>query len=155
MILQNSSGLATTNFSTVKGVKSWRLAKADSASGSFMSIPGGQAVSFSSTPWVFNPSTPIAPLWSIPGADNFSFTLTSSLIVLQSSTVLLVTGTGTLSGVGYADTPAQWFFATHTQPVNGLYVWSSSTVAIPESGTASILGATLCGLCLVRRRRSA
>ncbi|MES2477335.1 MAG: hypothetical protein V4640_16230 [Verrucomicrobiota bacterium] len=154
IILQNSLGIATTNFASVTGVKSWSLAKVDSRSGSFMSIPNGQSVSFNTTPWVFNPSTPIAPLWSIAGPDNFSFTLNSSLVVVHTQTFIAVTGTGTLSGNGYLNTPAQWFFATHTRPINGQYVWSSSTVAIPEAGTTTLLAAALCGICLVRRRKA-
>lgn len=152
--LQDSLGITTTNFPAAKGVKSWSLAKTTSSNGSFLSVPNGQSVSFNTTPWVFNPSTPIAPLWSIPSGNNFSFSLASSLVVVHTSTFLVVSGTGILSGSGFDDTPARWFFTTHTQPVNGQYVWSSSTVAIPEAGTTSILGAALCGLCLVRRRKS-
>ena len=137
------------------GVKTWSLAKANSASGSFMTIPSGQSVAFNSSAWVFDPSTPIAPLWSIAGPDNFSFTLTSSMVAVHTSTFLAVSGTGFLSGSGKTDTPATWFFTTHTQPINGQYVWSSSTVAIPETGTATLLCAALCGLCLVRRRKAA
>lgn len=155
VVLQNASGIATTNFSSVKGVKSWSLAKVDSANGAFMSIPNGQSVTFNPIPWVFSPSTPIDPLWSIPGGGGFSFALTSSLVVYQSNTFIAVSGTGILSGANYTDTPAQWFFTTHTQPINGKYVWSSSTVAIPETGTTTILGATLAGLCLLRRRKTA
>lgn len=160
VVLQNSSGVATTNFPTARGVKTWSLAKVDSSNGSFMTVPSGQSVSFNAAPWVFNPSTPITPLWSIPGPGNFSFTLSSSLVVLQTSNFLAVSGTGFLSGTdplgnSYTATPAQWFFTTHTQPINGKYVWSSSTVAVPETGTTTILGATLCGLCLLRRRKSA
>ncbi len=153
VILQDSSGLATTNFASATGVKTWSLAKTDSGNGSFMSIPTGQSVSFDAAPWIFSPSAPNSPLWSIAGSGNFSFTLSSSLVVLHTNTFLAISGTGTLIGDGYEATPAKWFFTTHIQPIDGKYVWSSSTIAIPETGTTTILGAALVGFCLVRRRK--
>lgn len=92
-----------------------------------------------SVPWIFNPSTPLPSLWMV---GNFTFDLTSSLILNQSPTFLNVRSTGFLSGNGFDTTPAIWTFSV-SQSDGGnsnTFVFQSSTVAVPEAGSIVLLG---------------
>lgn len=150
VILQNAGGVATTNILDATGIQSWLLPQVDVRSGSFISVTEGTSVTMSQ-PWIFTPSTPLSPLWTIAGPDNFAFHLSSATVELQSA-FLLISGTGTLTGTGFDDTPATWFFSTQGIATDGKFSWSSSTTAIPEVGTPALLGAALLGACLLRRR---
>ena len=152
IVLQDSAGNATNNLAAATGVQSWLFAEVELGSGSFASVPDGAAVTFSQ-PWVFNPSTPKTPLWSIAGPDNFTFNLTSSTIAFQNGSFLAIKGTGTLTGTGYSATPGTWFFTTKGVAAEGKFSWSSSTVAVPDGGTTlALLGGSLLGLCGLRRK---
>lgn len=151
IILQNSLGKATTNLATSTGVQSWLLPEVDSTSGAFAAVPNGQAVSFSK-PYVFNPSTPMSPLWTIAGFGDFTFTLTSSTVAFQSKQFLLVSGVGVLTGTGFDPTPATWYFSTQGPPVFNKFSWSASVTGVPETGTPMILSASLLCICFLRRR---
>ena len=67
--LQDSAGNITTNLAIAAGIQSWLVPEVDSSSGSFIIVPDGQAITFSQ-PWVFAPSTPMNPLWTIVGFGN-------------------------------------------------------------------------------------
>lgn len=151
VILQDSAGNATTDLAAATGVKEWLVPEVDTRSGSFLSVPTGQSVSISQ-PWVFNPSTPMTPLWNIVGFGNFTFNLSSTTIALQNSSTLLISATGTITGTGFDTTPATWFFTTQGPATEGKFSWSSSTTAVPEAGTSALLGAALLGVCVLRRR---
>jgi hypothetical protein len=151
--LQDSGGILTTNILQAAGIQQWLLPQVDVRSGSFVTVTQGASVSMPST-WVFNPSTPLSPLWSIPGPDNFAFHLSSAIIELQ-TTFLLISGTGTLTGTGFDPTPATWFFSTQGVATDGKYSWSSSTTAVPEVGTPALIGAALLGACFLRSRNLA
>ena len=152
IVLQDSAGNVTTNLLAVKGIQSWLFAEVEEGTGSFDSVPDGTAVLFSQ-PWVFNPSTPKTPLWSIAGPENFTFNLTNSTVVFQSASFLAVKGTGTLTGTGYSTTPGTWYFTTQGVAAEGKFSWSSSTVAVPDGGTTlALLGGSLLGLCGLRRK---
>lgn len=154
IVLQDSAGNVTTNLLAVKGIQSWLFAEVEEGTGSFDSVPDGTAVLFSQ-PWVFNPSTPKTPLWSIAGPENFTFNLTNSTVVFQSASFLAVKGTGTLTGTGYSTTPGTWYFTTQGVAAEGKFSWSSSTVAVPDGGTTlALLGGSLLGLCGLRRKLS-
>lgn len=151
VILQNAGGMATTNISEAIAIQLWLLAQVDGRDGSFISVTGGDPVSMPST-WIFSPSTPLSPLWTIPGQDNFAFHLATATVELQQAGVLLISGTGTLTGAGFDDTPASWLFSTQGVAVDGKFSWSSSTTAIPEFGSTALFSAALLGTCLLRRR---
>lgn len=154
IVLQDSAGNVTTNLLDVKGIQSWLLAEVEEGTGSFDGVPDGAAVLFSQ-PWVFNPSTPKTPLWSIAGPDNFTFNLINSTVVFQSASFLAVKGTGTLTGTGYSATPGTWTFTTQGVQAAGLFSWSSATKAVPDAGTTlALLGGSLLGLCGLRRKLS-
>lgn len=149
VVLRNASGMVTTDILEATGIQSWLLPQVDVRSGSFITVTEGTSVSMPT--WIFTPSTPLSPLWSIPGPDNFAFHLASATVELQ-TTFLLISGTGTLTGTGFDNTPATWFFSTQGVATDGKFSWSSSTTAIPELGTPALLSATLLGACLLRRR---
>lgn len=151
--LQNSGGILTNNILQAAGIQEWLLPQVDVRSGSFVSVTQGASVSMPNA-WVFNPSTPLSPLWSIPGPDNFAFYLSSATIELQSA-LLLISGTGILTGTGFDPTPATWFFSTQGLAIRGKYSWSSSIKAVPECGTPALIGAALLGSCFLRRRNPA
>ena len=151
IILQDSVGNITTNPATAAGVQTWRFPKVDTRSGSFISVPNGQSVSFSQ-PWIFSPSTPMTPLWTIVGVGNFTFNLVSSTIVQQDSDFLLIEGIGTLTGTDFDATPGTWFFSTQGVATDSKFSWSSTTTAVPEVETAALLGGALLSVCFLRRR---
>ena len=146
IVLQDSAGNVTTNLAAATGIRSWLVAEVEEGSGSLDSVADGAAVLFSQ-PWIFNPSTPKTPLWSIAGPDNFTFNLTHSTIAFQNGSFLAIKGIGTLTGTGYSATPATWFFTTQGVAAEGKFSWSSSTVAVPDGGTTlALLGGSLLGL---------
>jgi hypothetical protein len=151
VVLQDSLGIATTNLGLAAGIQSWQSPKVDSSSGSFTMVPNGQVVSFSQ-PWVFEPSTPMAPLWTIVGFGDFTFTLSSSTVVFRNSKFLLVAGDGVLTGTNFDPTPGTWFFSTQGVAAEGKFSWSSATDAVPETGTPMILSAAVLCVCFLRRR---
>lgn len=153
IILQDLNGNITVNPAMATGVQSWLFPKVDNRSGSFISVPNGQSVSFSE-PWIFNPSTPMTPLWTIVGFGNFTFNLASSMIALQDNDFLLIEGIGTLTGTDFEPTPGKWFFSTQQQGTESKFSWSSSITAVPESSTAALLGGAMLTICCLRRRPS-
>ena len=153
IILQDSVGNVTVNPLLAVGVQSWLFPKVDTRSGSFISVPNGQSVTFSQ-PWIFNPSNPMTPLWTIVGFGNFTFNLTSSVTKLQDNDFLLIEGTGTLTGDDFDDTPGIWFFTTQGPATESKFSWSSSTTAVPEGSTAALLAGAMLTISFLRRRPS-
>jgi hypothetical protein len=94
-----------------------------SRSGSFTAVSVGAPVTMTA-PWNFGSG--LAKLWSVGG---FTFNLTASHITLQANGFLNVTGTGTITGNGFADTPGTWRFSTQNPPANGVFSFSASTTA--------------------------
>src|SRR5262249_59786407 len=98
-------------------VQTWRscngalgLLTVSDVTGVYVAIPLGSDATMA-VPWIFIPSAPTPALWSVGG---FTFALTSDVVVLQTSTFLNITGTGTVSGNGFAPTPAHWAFTTQS-----------------------------------------
>lgn len=151
IILQDSFGNITTNLAAAAGIQSWLFPEVDTRTGSFISVPEGQAVSFSQ-PWVFAPSTPMTPLWTIVGFGDFTFNLSSSTIAFQDESILLIEGTGILTGTNYDATPGTWYFSTQWVATESKFSWSSSTTAVPETGTPALLSGVLLWICFLRRR---
>ena len=79
-------------------------------------------------PWTF--TSGLANLWSVGG---FTFNLTTSSIIQQGNGFLAVSGTGTITGNGYTDTPGTWKFSTQNPPANGVFSFSASiTASLPQ-----------------------
>lgn len=151
IVLRDSSGNVTMDLAAAAGIQSLLVPEVDTRTESFISVPEGQAVSFSQ-PWVFAPPTPMSPLWTIAGFGNFSFNLSSSSIAFQDSNFLAIEATGTLTSPDYDPTPAIWYFTTQWSPTESKFSWSASTAAVPEPGTSALLTGVLLWICLIRRR---
>ena len=119
----------------------------------FDSVAIGSVVSFT-TPYVLNSGNDVQ-LWTVGG---FTFTLDNSVIETQTSKLLFVTGTGTLTGNGFDATPGLWSF-TSTQS-NGQtseeFSFSSNTTAVPSvpdgGATVALLGLAFVGIAAVRSK---
>jgi hypothetical protein len=129
-----------------------------SRSGDLTALAIGTPVSMFA-PWSFN-SGPIANFWT---AGSFHLNLATSAVVQQSSSLLFVSGTGTLFGANFDPTPAVYTFtitsADGSTP-GGIYGFSASTAArptgVPDGGSALIfLGVALTGVELARRKFAA
>jgi hypothetical protein len=123
------------------------------ATGDFMFILPGTSATMAQ-PWIFNPSTPTAGLWSVGG---FTFNLLSATVVSQSATFLNVLGTGMVSGNGFDPTPATWSFTVNNS--NGQPKMKFSFAAnnsAPDGGvTVALLGIALVGVEVLRRKLKA
>jgi hypothetical protein len=126
-----------------------------SRSGDLTAVPVGTAVTMFA-PWNFN-SGPIANFWQ---TGTFRLDLISSTVSQQSSSLLFVTGTGTLFGTNFDATPAVYTFtitsADGSTP-GGIYGFSASTAArpagVPDGGSALVLlGIALSGVEMARRK---
>jgi VPDSG-CTERM motif len=119
--------------------------------GSFSSVAPNTPVTIA-VPWLFN-SGPIANFWSVGG---FTFDLSSSSILFQSGSNILVGGQGMISGNGFDPTPGTWSYSS--QNGAGANVrFSASSNSVPDGGaTLALLGASFLGLGgvsrLVRRK---
>jgi hypothetical protein len=134
----------TTSLATATKVNIWNSSFVSKDTFDFSSISAGTNVTMG-TPWTFNSGTPALPtpgpakpgLWNVGG---FTFDLTSSTVVSQSTTFLNVTGVGSASGNGFNSTPGTWSFTSSR--ANGqdsqTFGFQSSTV-VPESGTVALL----------------
>jgi VPDSG-CTERM motif len=124
------------------------------ATGAFSVIPAGTSATMAQ-PWVFNPSTPTAALWSVGG---FTFDLLSATVVSQSNTFLNVLGTGMVSGNGFAPTSATWSFTVNNS--NGqpkmMFSFAANNNSVPDGGiTVALLGIALMGVEVLRRKLKA
>ena len=117
------------------------------ASGSFAALDGATATF--AFPWVFGSGAPA--LWTVGG---FTFDLIASSIVSQiGDGFLLVSGTGYISGNGFAPTSSTWFFSTNDDPANGVFSWSGGSESVPDGGaTVALLGLALAGIEGIRRK---
>ena len=134
----------TNNLATASMVTQWTLAIVSGTSGDFASVPTLSNVAFV-TPYVFNPPTAYANLWSVGG---FTFELTSSTIDTQNSHFLNIVGEGFVSGNGFDRTPGSWSFTSNRS--NGgtasQFSFAGNTTAhpTPDSGsTVALLGVAL------------
>lgn len=138
-------------------------------------IPGSQSGDFSSianftnvamtAPWIFNSGTPGSPLpgpatpalWSVGG---FTFDLSSSMIIQQSSQFLSVQGIGTLKSTNpnLDPTPATWSFTVSRGDggTSTTFGFQAQTTAVPEPASLALLGigAACAGLRALARRNA-
>jgi VPDSG-CTERM motif len=105
-------------------------------------------------PWVFNPSGPLANLWSV---DGFTFDLTSSVINTQNSGFLDITGFGIVKKTGFDDTDGTWRFSIPNfgsgPAPDAQFVFSAAARTVPDGGTSvALLGLALAGVQFLRRK---
>jgi len=145
--------LNTANVGTATQVTAWLTPQVDSRDGSFAGIAVNAPVTMTA-PWTFTAG--LANLWSVGG---FTFNLTSSAILFQNATGLLVQGTGTITGpAGFDATQGSWRFSTQS-PGSGTpldFSFSGATgSAVPDGGlTVALLGFALMGIAGLRRKLS-
>ena len=122
------------------------------ATGDFSSIALGTKATMA-TPWVFNPSTPTAGLWSVGG---FTFDLLSATVVTQTASFLNISGIGTVSGNGFEDTDATWAFTVQNAGGNHQFFSFSANLAtqgVPDGGSAvTLLGIGVGVIGLIRHK---
>ncbi|HEX4667622.1 MAG TPA: hypothetical protein VH207_13580 [Chthoniobacterales bacterium] len=142
----------TTSLATATRVNTFSDVLVMSRDGDFSGFVNvGDSVTMA-MPWIFSPSTPTPALWSVGG---FTYDLASSMVVLQNSDFLIISGTGTISGNGFDPTEMTWRFTSQEPDANGVFSFSASggTNGVPETGaTVALLGIALVGTELLRRR---
>jgi hypothetical protein len=140
----------TMSLATATRVTTWNSSFVLQSNGDFSSISPGTNVSMAPT-WIFNPSTVTNSLWNVGG---FTFDLNASIIVQQTSNFLNITGTGTISGNGFAPTPGQWSFTASNS--NGTdrasFGFQTDTATVPEPASITFLGIGAFTLAFVARR---
>ena len=144
--------LNTGTVNTASQVLTWLDESGDmptvqSASGSFAGLDG-QTATFA-FPWTFGSGQ--AAFWTVGG---FTFNLISSVIISQiGDGFLAVSGTGTISGNGFAATFSSWSFTVQDDASNGVFSFSGGSEAIPDGGpTVALLGLALAGIESIRRK---
>jgi hypothetical protein len=143
----NFAGAVTfdsTHLGSATMVNSWDLAIVTNATDDFSVVPSLTPVTFV-TPYVFNPPTAYASLWTVGG---FTFSLVNSHIDAQSNFKLTIFGDGFVSGNGFDQTPGTWSFSVTQSDGRPQSMFSfqgnSAAVPTPDSGsTVALLGMTL------------
>jgi hypothetical protein len=143
-----SAGTATavTAWHGAGGIGDPEVLSRDEDFAAFVSV--GNPVAFVA-PWSFA-SGLVLGFWSVGG---FTFDLTESHIVVQGGNPpgVVVNGTGTIIGHGFAPTPGIWSFSTQDPSAQGLFSFSAGTTAVPEPTTVALLGFALLGMEALRR----
>ncbi len=120
--------------------------------GSFSGIAQGTSVAMAS-PYIFSPSTGTPALWSVGG---FTFDLQTSTVTLQNNHFLAISGTGTIFGAGFDNTPGVWAFTSQNasgKPHTTFTFSANTEAAVPDGGmTMTLLGAGLLGLAAFRAK---
>ena len=147
--------LDNTDLSMATAVVTWldqgaNMPTVQGADGSFAGLDGATATF--AFPWSFNTAIAIPAFWTVGG---FTFNLISSTIISQMGDgFLAVSGTGTITGPGYANTTGvTWNFTVQDDASNGVFSFSGGSEAIPDGGpTVALLGLALAGIESIRRK---
>jgi hypothetical protein len=149
----SSAGTATmvtawSGLSTVPSPGLPQVQNADGDLGTFATP--GHGVTFQA-PWSFS-SGAIPSFWSV---DGFTFDLTSSSIISQTSGAVSVDAVGTISGNSFDPTPGLFHFTTQNPSAAEKFSFSAAVSAVPEPATLRSLlsGSSLLGGFLFMRRR--
>jgi hypothetical protein len=124
----------TMSLATATRVTQWNSSFVLKDSGDFATFVNPGTSATMAAPWIFNPSTPTPGLWSVGG---FTFDLTSSVVVTQTSTFLDITGVGTIKGHGFDPTAGTWSF-TSSRSDGGSSSTFGSSVANPGAGKTAL-----------------
>ncbi len=146
--LANATGVSAWSGSAAGG-----LPLAVDATGSFAPMVGQGVIL--TAPYNFNGGV-VAPLWSVSnGALTITFDLISSVIITQTSSFLLVAGTGVLHGGDFTPTFARWSLAFYPDGSFEGGTSRSSASPLPDDvNTAEMLTAAMLLLvCALRFRR--
>lgn len=123
-----------------------------SPTGDYLGLAGA---SVTHSAFVFDPLPVggIVPLWTIPSVPGTSFDLLTLSVEFESSSLLLLKGTGIAHKAGRDNTPGTWILSANT--LGSTFSFSSTNAsqsAVPEPGTA-LFGLALMGVTAIRRRR--
>lgn len=130
--------------------------------GDFGNVPLYSTVTMS-TPWIFNPSTPLASLWSVTDTSGYTFTFdVASDSFTQSSDSLNIIGVGTISSSNpdYDPTTFDWSIYFEDPPSGGpvefnfsAYTTQTEAQTVPDGGlTVAFLGLAFAGVECLRRK---
>ena len=132
-------------------------------SSGFGSFAGTAGALVSLAPFTFNPATTPVNMWSFTvGSLTYSFDLTSMVLGTDDSSLLTISGSGTLTitgdGSNWDPTTGNWTYqiaSTNPDGVYGQFNYQSNTT-VPDGGlTAILLGSALSGLTMLRKKISA
>lgn len=143
---------------TATQVTTFQNAHVEFATGDFANFTNTNDAVAITAPYVFNPSTAYSPLWSVGG---FVFNLDQSMIVTQNQFGLVITGTGTLMGNGFDNTPGEWAFSSqnpsgHARDTFSFSAGSDAIPTVPDGGSSvALLGIGLVLLEGLRRKIAA
>ena len=145
----------TTSLATATTINLWNSSYVLQRQGDFVPFTSFQQnVTMSSSPWSFNPSTPLPSFWQVGG---FTFNLSSATVFSQSNYFLNIQATGTLTHTGYDPTPATYTFTASRGDGGNANTFSfqSKTTAVPEVSTTTLIGIGALALAvgLARRRK--
>ena len=143
----------TTSLKTATMVNTWDMAFVTNGTGDFSGIAPLTHVDFV-TPYVFNPPTAYASLWTVGG---FTFALTNPSIATQTKFSLQIFGNGFVSGNSFDQTPGTWSFSVtqsngHTEQQFSFQA-NSAAQPTPDSGsTVALLGVGLMAVAAIRAK---
>jgi hypothetical protein len=137
--------LDNANIDDATQVVSWVDPQVQSVSGNIgLFVSAGQSVTMNS--WTFGSGA--TALWSVGG---FTFDLIASTIVLHDFGILLVSGTGIVTGHGQTFN-GTWMFSTQGPGSGDIFSFSASS-NVPDGGaTVALLGLSLAGIEGIRRK---
>ncbi|MGC9942565.1 MAG: hypothetical protein ABSE48_12070 [Verrucomicrobiota bacterium] len=148
----------TTSLATATDVESLAAVSVSSGTQSFIGT-GGAPVTFNPFSFSSTGTENVSPLWSFTVAGTaYSFDLADINTIDASATFLEIIGSGIVN-VGTSSQTANWTF-TVTDSSGGNsgqftfgFANSNTAIGVPDGGTTVILlGATLSGICLLRKK---
>lgn len=99
------------------------------------------------SPFTFNPAAPVTNLLVIGG---WQVDLSTMAIVDQTTSILMLQGTGAISGNGFDLTPTQWTLSSNATGSS----YSMTINAVPIPAAVWLFGSGLIGLIAVARRKN-
>jgi opacity protein-like surface antigen len=149
------AGYNTGSVGTATAVSTWYNTQVNGDSGSFSVLPLNSSVTIAA-PWSFTTTSAIPSFWT---AGGFTFELLSSWITAQGTGFVVVNGTGLVTAPGYDATTLSWSFSSQDPTVTdspASWTFSASSKSVPDGGTTMLLlGATLSGIAMIKRKLSA
>jgi hypothetical protein len=153
--IQNGGSLGNLTTATSMSISS---AAVGTTTGNFV---GASLISFAS-PIAVNPSAGLSTLWTVlVGSITYTFAATSESQNLTTPTSLHLLGAGIITDGNAADaTTGTWQLgfgrsgdSFEWQSTSAADVASNTVPTVPDGGsTVTLLGAGLCGLCLLRKK---